>query len=258
MPNTKTSEVILAMNSALPKARAELDNSPWRQRFMSIYSTLRERITMLKLVPGVRLDIDALANEFNVSRTPVRTVLQRLEHEGLAITRHGVGTMVTEIDIEHVRRTMQLRIHLAELIGTLSPNRPDEGIFDLLEGLRKECSTISESSSPEDPAPESFVSVDIRLHACKCQLIGNEVLRGIYDELYHRTKRLWFSLIPQMDQSVEFNMVVEDVNQTLSALRRGDVAAVGFITRNSISTGLFRLDALLQDIDTDIAKSGSD
>ncbi|MFT4650837.1 MAG: hypothetical protein ACI8XX_000628 [Polaribacter sp.] len=57
-----------------------------------------------------------------------------------------------------------------------------------------------------------------------------------------------------MDQSVEFNIVVEDVDQTLSVLRRGDIAAVGFITRNSISTGLFRLDALLQDI----AKSGCD
>jgi hypothetical protein len=57
-----------------------------------------------------------------------------------------------------------------------------------------------------------------------------------------------------MDQSVEFNIVVEDVDQALSVLRRGDIAAVGFITRNSISTGLFRLDALLQDI----AKSGCD
>jgi hypothetical protein len=57
-----------------------------------------------------------------------------------------------------------------------------------------------------------------------------------------------------MDQSVEFNIVVEDVDQTLNVLRRGDIAAVGFITRNSISTGLFRLDALLQDI----AKSGCD
>ena len=42
------------MNTALPKARGELDNSPWRQHFMAIYNTLRERITMLAriLPPG--------------------------------------------------------------------------------------------------------------------------------------------------------------------------------------------------------------
>jgi DNA-binding GntR family transcriptional regulator len=241
MSNTKTSEVILAVNSALPRARGELDNSPWRQRFMSIYSTLRERITTLKLAPGVRLDIDSLAKEFNVSRTPVRTVLQRLEHEGLAITRHGVGTMVTEIDIGHVRRTMQLRIHLAELIGELSPHQPDEELFGQLEALQSECQCLN-----EQPTPEALASIDIRLHACKCQLIGNEVLCGIYDELYHRTTRLWFSLLPQMDQSVEFDIVFDDVKQTLSALRRGDVAAVGFITRNFNSSGLFRIDEILQ------------
>lgn len=250
MSDTKTAEIILAMNTALPKAKNELDNSPWRQRFMAIYNSLRERITVLKLAPGVRLDIDALAQEFDVSRTPVRTVLQRLEHEGLAITRHGVGTTVTEIDVEHVRRTMQLRIHLAELIGTLSPNRPSEELIVLLEELQNECRTIS-----ENPTPEAFVSIDIRLHACKCQLIGNEVLRGIYDELYHRTTRLWFSLLPQMDQSVEFSMVADDVKQTLSALRRGDVAAVGFITRNFNSAGLFRLDEILQVAESDTAQS---
>jgi DNA-binding GntR family transcriptional regulator len=207
---------------------------------MAIYTTLRARITLLHLPPGIRLDVDALAKEFNVSRTPIRSVLQRLEYEGLAFTRHGVGTMVTEIDVELVRRTMQLRIQLAVLIGTLSPNQPEASLFAQLTTLQRECDAIGEK-----PTPEEFAAIDMRLHACKCQLIGNEVLLGIYDELYHRTTRLWFSLLPQMDQALEFSIVFDDVKQTLSALRRGDVAAVGYITRNYNSAGLFRIDEIL-------------
>lgn len=216
------------------------DTSPWRKRFTIIYSTLRERITTLHFPPGARLDIDALALEFNVSRTPIRSVLQRLEHEGLAIARHGVGTMVTEIDIEHVRRTMQLRIHLAELVGSLNPIQPGKELLDELKELRDECHIKARRLTPEN-----FASIDIRLHGFKCQLIGNEVLRDIYDELYHRTTRLWFSLLPKLDQTVEFNQVIDDVQQTLDALRRGDVAAVGFITRNFNSAGLYRIDEAL-------------
>lgn len=226
--------------SFLSKAVITQDKSPWRQRFTIIYSILRERITTLRFPPGARLDIDALALEFNVSRTPIRSVLQRLEHEGLAITRHGVGTMVTEIDVEHVRRTMQLRIHLAELIGSLNPIQPDQSLLDELETLQTECLINAKNLTQEN-----FATIDIRLHNLKCRLIGNEVLRDIYDELYHRTTRLWFLLLPQLDQSVEFAVVIEDVQQTLSALRRGDVAAVGFMTRNYNSAGLFRIDEYL-------------
>lgn len=241
------------LGDLLTAEKRSIDRSPWRRRFMTIYNSLRERITLLQYPPGARLDIDALAREFKVSRTPIRSVLQRLENEGLAMTRHGVGTMVTEIDVDYVRRTMQLRIHLAELIGTLTPNQPDEKLFDLLENLQRECQAVGET-----PSAETFASIDMRLHACKCRLIGNEVLRVIHDELYHRTTRLWFYLMPYMDQKLEFGIVRDDVAQTLSALRRGDVAAVGFITRNYNSGALFRIDEILQAYNTPDASSDRD
>ncbi len=237
---SKTTKATQSNNIFLSKEPMSIDGSPWRKRFDVIYNKLRERITLLQYQPGVRLDIDALASEFGVSRTPIRSVLQRLENEGLAITRHGIGTTITPINVEHVRKTMQLRISLAELTGTLSPIQPDEELFLKLEKLQRECRLISKK-----PTAEEFASIDIQLHECKCRLIGNEVLRRIYDELYYRTTRLWFYLLPQMDTALECSIVADDVNKTLSALRRGDVKAVGFITRNFNSAGLFRIDEIL-------------
>ena len=65
-----------------------------------IYFELRRRICLLDYQPGSRLNERELASEFGVSRTPLRTVLQRLEYDGLILSQHGNGTEVTSIDRE--------------------------------------------------------------------------------------------------------------------------------------------------------------
>jgi hypothetical protein len=85
----------------------------------------------------------------------------------------------------------------------------------------------------------------MRLHDCKCGLIGNRPLRRVYDELYYRTARMWFYLLPRMDWSEEVTALADDIRLVRRALARGDVAAMGYITRNAISDGLVRVGDLL-------------
>src|SRR3954466_8788246 len=92
-----------------------------RERFERIYSILRDRICLLDYAPGSHLSEEELAQEFEVSRTPVRRVLARLEAAGLVPSVHGVGTMVTDVDIEELQQVYHLRLELALLIGKLSP-----------------------------------------------------------------------------------------------------------------------------------------
>lgn len=215
------------------------DGSPWRQRFETIYKTLRQRIVLLEYPPGTRLDVEALASEFDVSRTPVRTVIQRLENEGLAITRHGVGTAVTDVDVAQVRDVWLFRIQLAEIVGRLNPKPGRVAVVDQLEKLHTECLALDNASSVR-----AFARVDVKLHDFKCNLIGNRHLRRTYDEMYYRSVRAWFQFVPRLDFETEKAALLNDIFQTMNAVRRGDVAAVGFITRNAVSEGLYRLDAM--------------
>lgn len=221
------------------------DDSPWRQRFETIYKTLRQRIVLLEYPPGMRLDVAALADEFDVSRTPIRTVVQRLEKEGLAITRHGVGTAVTDVDADEVRDVWRFRIELAELIGRLNPKPGRVAVIEQLERLHAECSALGRATPIRD-----FARVDVKLHDFKCNLIGNAHLRRTYDEMYYRSVRAWFQYVPRLDFEVEKTALLSDITQTMNALRRGDVGAVGFITRNAVSEGLYRLDTLFQTNET--------
>jgi DNA-binding GntR family transcriptional regulator len=84
-----------------------------RERFERIYKTIRDRICLLEYEPGARLAEEELAREFEVSRTPIRRVLARLEGEGLLESRHGVGTFVTDVDLDALGQVFQLRMELA-------------------------------------------------------------------------------------------------------------------------------------------------
>jgi DNA-binding GntR family transcriptional regulator len=59
-----------------------------------VYGEVRERILGGTYVPGYRIVIDALAEEFGVSALPVREAIRRLEAEGLVVFRPNVGAQV--------------------------------------------------------------------------------------------------------------------------------------------------------------------
>ena len=56
-----------------------------------VYDVIYHRLMLLEIAPGARIPIDALARELNVSQTPVREALNRLEREGLVCKEHLIG-----------------------------------------------------------------------------------------------------------------------------------------------------------------------
>ena len=106
-----------------------------RDRFDRMHTVLRNRICVLDYPPGTRLSEEDLAAEFGTSRTPLRRVLVRLEGEGLLQSVHGVGTFVTDVDIEALEQTYQLRMELAELLGVLGPNPPHPPLWGRFQQL---------------------------------------------------------------------------------------------------------------------------
>ncbi|MEZ5590804.1 MAG: GntR family transcriptional regulator [Gammaproteobacteria bacterium] len=219
--------------------------TPARQRFHEIHYLIRQRIALLQYPPQTRLDIDKLATEFKVSRTPIRTVLQRLEYQGLVVTRHGVGTTVSDIDFEHLREAVIFRLRLAELIGELSPLDPAPEVINDLATARADCQQLL----AQPPNLEAFGRIDIRVHESICSLIGNAHLRQIYDDLYYRTVRIWFHFLPRLNWQDEIAIFLRYIEDQLVAMQRGDTRAVGFLIRNAVSGVVIRLDHLFAEME---------
>ena len=75
-----------------------------RQNRDQIASVIRERICLDGGTGEMLLHEGELAQEFGVSRTPIRQVLQMLAYEGLVETRTGIGTIATPLVVEEYER----------------------------------------------------------------------------------------------------------------------------------------------------------
>jgi len=74
-----------------------------------LYSLLKERIITLGLEPGARLTLQDLAQEFEVSQTPIRDALMRLSKDGLVRFVPAVGYYVIKLSVRDVIEIYDLR-----------------------------------------------------------------------------------------------------------------------------------------------------
>jgi DNA-binding GntR family transcriptional regulator len=225
-------------------ARDADDGTPSRQRFRLIYQTLRNRIALLHYPPDTQIDVDSLAAEFEVSRTPIRSVLQRLEYQGLVITRHGVGTTVAPIDFQGLRDAVLFRMRLAEMFGDLSPLPASEDAVAAIREAREMCRGFGTQIDLG-----LFGRIDLRQHEAVCMAIGNPLLKQTYDELFFYTVRLWYFFMPRLDWKREVQIFESEVEALLRTMQRGDTRGVGFAVRNSLSAAVIRLDELFGSVE---------
>lgn len=75
---------------------------------MAIADKLRERILTHRMPPGSDVNDGALAQEFGVSRTPVREAMKLLCHEGLLTAQVRRGMTVTQLTAAQEAEARQL------------------------------------------------------------------------------------------------------------------------------------------------------
>lgn len=88
---------------------------------VALHDSLRERILNLDLAPGQYISRSEIAADYEVSLTPVRDALIKLEEEGLIHIYPQSKTEVSKIDLAHARETHFLRLSLElEIVSRLA------------------------------------------------------------------------------------------------------------------------------------------
>lgn len=209
-----------------------------RVRHDAMHREIRNRISLLDYPPGSRLSETELAEEFGTSRTPLRRVLARLEDEGLVESVHGVGTLVTDVNIEELAQVYHLRLELVELTGRLDPIPPDASFFARLDSL---VVRSAEMSGSDDPRAFTLLDMDV-FHTLQ-DLTANEPLRDIMERLYFQTKRIWLksAIEARLDLTQEFQVFHRELEDIRNALVLGDMEAAAYFQRSHISMSFKRL-----------------
>ena len=81
-----------------------------------IYQLLESEIVSLKTAPGDALSENSLCQRFHVSRTPIRSVLQRLEQNRFVDIIPYKGTIVTPIDLDIVNQMIYQRVAIETMV----------------------------------------------------------------------------------------------------------------------------------------------
>ncbi|SJM29289.1 GntR family transcriptional regulator [Mesorhizobium delmotii] len=207
-----------------------------RERFERIYRILRDRICLLDYAPGSHLSEEELAQEFQISRTPVRRVLARLESEGLVQSVHGVGTIVTDVDIEELQQVYHLRLELALLVGKLSPIPRTADDLDRIRALIARC-----DSDVLNPDQRAFLRLNMDFFYELTAMTGNQPLREISERLYFQVARVVLKMMPQLGLVEEFTAFRREMEEVLAAAEIGDWESIGHIRRAHISMSFRRM-----------------
>ena len=145
-----------------------------------IYKILKEEIVTLRLAPGNPLLEEKLAKRFKVSRTPIREVLNKLNHEGLIELIPQKGAFVARIGFTDVRELFQIREALEGLAAKISASRFTKEELDEFESAL--------DTENLDKAEE----VGRKLHQTILEKAGNKRISSLIDVLRSQIERMYF------------------------------------------------------------------
>ena len=212
-----------------------------------LYEAIRDKICLLDYAPGMALREEALATEFGVSRTPIRRVLQRLEHEGLVTHNQGSGVIVTTIDLKQLKDVYELRLKLAEFVGEMMmPRLPDESLSKL-DSVKSECLAIRDNFDVR-----AIAILYHRFNEIMLSMIANRPLRRISEQLFYQTARVWLDILPELDWHQEVDKVHEEISDVLKHLRDGNMTEAASVRRNHMAMLLQRINSYLGSADNQL------
>lgn len=137
----------------------------------TIYAQLRDEILSRALPAGERLSVPAIAERFNVSRSPVREAVLRLVQDEFAHESRNKGATVTHIRVEDMGPLYEVREVLEGLAAALSA---DHATRDQLGQLQRNLMRHEAAVSAGDLS--EHIALDLEFHALITEASGNPVL----------------------------------------------------------------------------------
>ncbi len=204
-----------------------------------IYNKLRERIIYLEYDPGHILKEQALAKEFGVSRTPLRTVLFRLEWEHLIKILPRTGILVMELELNTITNVFQARLELEAVIGTMAAQRFTKIHFNQLDEFLILC-----EQQLDHKDPRALATLDMGIKQLFYEAAANPFLIEMSDRLYSLTFRLWYFNMLKMDNkgwNQEVLAIKEDLTDLSDLLHNNTPEQVGKARKDHLLKHLKRI-----------------
>ncbi len=158
-----------------------------------VYEAIYAQLMALKIAPGSRITVDNLVRDFNVSHTPIREALGRLEGEGLVVKTHLIGYRAApQITKRQFDELYELRLRLEPYSAAKAATRMSA---DKLAMLREAAGVMARRDARDDRLRYSnFARQDAVFHDKIMSCAENELIRETlaYQHTHFHIFRLMF------------------------------------------------------------------
>ncbi|MEO1563032.1 MAG: GntR family transcriptional regulator [Pseudomonadota bacterium] len=192
------------------------------------YEALLKAISDGTLKPGDRLREVEVSKLLNLSRTPVREALRRLESDGIVEHQPRIGAAVRQLSHSEIVELYEMRVVLERTAAEMAAKHASEAEIDTLEGLNRD---IAESRND----PVAAAAINQSFHKALYQACRN---RFLLDAASGLNNSLILLGITTFTDEARIDTVVRQHQDVIDALRARDPTRAGEAAEAHLQTSL--------------------
>ena len=191
-----------------------------------VYEIIKEKIINQEYALGEQINIKLLGEELEVSNTPIREALARLNAEGLVSSSHNLKFRVVEFSAASY---YELNQTIAVLEIGAFDNANELGLIDELAAMLEE-RLDAQRETLEQKDYDGFIRRAIEFDRSFLAVLDNKTLLSVFDELSNRL----FLAVRYNHQKAGANREsnVDEHENILAAVKRRDAAEVKALLRS--------------------------
>ena len=189
----------------------------YRNRGEMVFDVLKREILDLELKPGQSIIENEICARFEVSRTPVRDALQRLQEQGFVHTVPYSGTYVTLLNLNNIRQMIYMRMAVESMVlrDFLEISTPML-LEDIRYMIRKQQLLIEQPGFEA----EQFYRMDAQMHALWFEATNKMKVWGVIQEQQlHYTRFRMLDFVTETD----FTRIIKEHTELFDLIQAKDM-----------------------------------
>lgn len=229
---------------AAPNLGADGDS---RDLVTRAYEQLRALIVRGRLAPGSRIIESDLADRLGMSRTPVRSALQRLQQEGFVAALEGgknARLTIAPLTTSDCREVLNLLGAVEGLAARWAARLPEQQRQSLARALEEDNQRLEALLGTELPEPEEVFRIHSSFHGHHLETIGAPRISAIHTAIWpqaERYRRVYITTAPH-----GLSGEVEEHRAIVDAIRLGDAAAAQAAVQENWERAAERLNRIIE------------
>ncbi|WP_203287778.1 GntR family transcriptional regulator [Metabacillus sp. cB07] len=147
------------------------------------YEKIKELIVNGDLAPGDFISEAFLSEQLEMSRTPVRSALQRLEHDGILRIHPKQGIYISDISVKQINEVYEIRIALETFALRKLSKTIEQNQLEVLHGILK-----TQFEHVKNEEFDLSLKYDLIFHLKIMEFIENDQMLEMYKSIRDKLK----------------------------------------------------------------------